>query len=402
MFFADDSSIHTSHTPDDIEQKEAVLQNDLNAIEHYGERWAITFNASKTTQQTFSNRQEVRAPSLLFSDQIIPLKETHKHLGLSISTDLKFKQHVNEVLLKFNRTLSPLYPIAPYLPRNVILSIYTMYVQPHLDYCDTVFDAHLTDYDRSRLEKAQNRAARLITGTTRRTPTAGLLKELGWSPLADRRQIHKLQLYHKLKFAETVPQYIKDIIPNPRGTDVSRQLRSTNDSSLSQPPARTTSFCNSFVPSTTYKWNVLPAELRQEIAYKPFKKKLLKLRAPKRPHPYLFFGTKQGNTLHTKLRLGVSSLNSHRHAVGKADSPACRCGHRREDAQHFLLACPLHDNARTDLFHSVSLTISNFRNLSRKEQTKLLMYGPQSDHRADRMVATAVQQFIMTTRRFAP
>ena len=140
------------------------------------------FNATKTTQQTFTNKQTI-IPTLTFGDVPIPIRDSHNQLGLTISSDLRLKSHINNILLKFNRTLSPLYPIASLIPRQILLHIYEMYAQPHLEYCDPIFDCHLTVFDRSRLEKAQNRAARLITGTPRRTPTVGLRAELGWTTL---------------------------------------------------------------------------------------------------------------------------------------------------------------------------------------------------------------------------
>ena len=50
--------------------------------------------------------------------------------------------------------------------------------QPHVDYCDTMYDSHPTAFDKWRLEKAQNRAARLFASAPRHTPT------LVWSGLA--------------------------------------------------------------------------------------------------------------------------------------------------------------------------------------------------------------------------
>ena len=64
LFFADDSSLHCPHTPDNVEAKELELQNDLDAIYNYGCKWAITFNASKTTQQTFRNARTLKFPIL--------------------------------------------------------------------------------------------------------------------------------------------------------------------------------------------------------------------------------------------------------------------------------------------------------------------------------------------------
>ena len=49
LFFADDSSIIAKHNTENFYAVEASLQKDLDAIQEYGSRWIITFNASKTS-----------------------------------------------------------------------------------------------------------------------------------------------------------------------------------------------------------------------------------------------------------------------------------------------------------------------------------------------------------------
>lgn len=401
LLYADDSSLHATHNPNNIRQQEESLQKDLDAINDYSKQWAITFNASKTTQQTFSNRKGGRPPRLFFDDVLIPLSDTHKHLGLTISTDLRFKSHINETLLKFNRTLSPLYPIAPSIPRNMLLNIYTMYVKPHLDYCDAVYDGALSEFDKSRLEKAQKRAARLITGTPRRTPTVGLMKELGWSSLSERRHFHKLLLFHKLKFDVTVPDFIRAIIPNTRETDTVRVLRNTNCSAITLPQARTTLYLKSFVPVATKSWNDLPTNLRQQPLLSKFRKSLIDIMSPPKACPFFSFGSKKGNMMHTRIRLGASSLNQHRRALGGSVSSECSCGHAKEDTAHYLLVCPQFHGARREMSAAISAILNiNFDQVPRAEQVSLLVYGPRRNKNIDKALAISVQNFLIKTRRF--
>lgn len=319
-----------------------------------------------------------------------------------MSTDLRFKSHANAVLLKFNRTLSPIYPIASMLPRHILLHIYQIYVQPHLDYCDAVYDCHLTVLDKSRLEKAQNRAARLITATPRRTHTAGLLAELGWSSLETRRRTHRLQLYHKINFDESVPSFIKHIIPNTRQSEINRDLRSTQSNQLTIPVTRTSAFSRSFIPMTTKLWNKLPNELRQESNYKQFKKGINASDEVSKPNNYFSLGSKLGNMLHTQIRLCSSDLNEHRNQLGKIDSPKCRCGADKEDTEHFLLTCPLFHTERAELFQFVSTVLKvDFRNLPRQTKIDILMYGPQGNTDTGIIVAKTLQNFLHRTQRFA-
>ena len=56
-------------------------------IRQYGNDWAITFNADKTVQQTFTNRQTDQNLGLSFNGQPLLPVSCHKHLGLNLSTD---------------------------------------------------------------------------------------------------------------------------------------------------------------------------------------------------------------------------------------------------------------------------------------------------------------------------
>ena len=122
LFYADDCSLFSTYSQtDNFRDVQLTLQQDLDIIYHYGKTWAITFNATKTTQQTFSHRQQTNIPALTFGGQPIPTVDDHKHLGLTLSTDLRFHNHVNDILLKFNRSLGPLYPLARHIPKSTLL-----------------------------------------------------------------------------------------------------------------------------------------------------------------------------------------------------------------------------------------------------------------------------------------
>ena len=121
MFYADDTSLYMTHNKDNIDTAQRSLQHDLDAICDYGRNWAITFNASKTIQQTFTRRPNSPIPALKFGGESIVVKTSHKHLGVIFSNDLHFHEHINDVVRKINVALSPLYPIARYIPRSELI-----------------------------------------------------------------------------------------------------------------------------------------------------------------------------------------------------------------------------------------------------------------------------------------
>ena len=199
LLFADDTSLYASHDKTNLRKTQLSLQNDLDRIHKYGQDWAITFNTTKTVQQTFSHKREQHPPKLTFGGDEIPLQNSHKHLGITFSNDLRFHDHINEICKKVNKSLSPLYPVAHYLPRHILDQIYKIYIRPYFDYCDTIFDGHITIQDATKLETLQNRAARLTTGSLFRTSSDKLRLELGWEKLSTRRQMHKLSTLPQTK-----------------------------------------------------------------------------------------------------------------------------------------------------------------------------------------------------------
>ena len=357
LFYADDISLHASHTKNDIDEVQDSLQRDLDSIDEYAKQWAIKFNKAKTVQQIFSHKKHPTTPTLHFAGQNIPKNtETHKHLGVTFSADLRFHNHINNIIKKANIALSPLYPIAKYIDRDILNQIYKTYVRPHLDYCDVVFDGHITILDEQRLERLQNRAARLVTGTTPRTSTDKLRQDLGWETLKTRRKLHKLQFFHKLiSTLHQQPEYIRHVLPQTRITNTHRTLR--NYTTLTLPPNNTTSFQRSFIPSTTRQWNTLPNQLRTLTSHKKFKRGIDNLFGMPHPPPYFSHGSKIGNTYHTQIRTGSLPLNAYLFNLQKLPSPNCICNHPSETIQHFLLTCPLYQQIRHHLFTQLSLVL---------------------------------------------
>ena len=321
LFFADDTSLYSSHTTKDIHATQLSLQNDLDAIHKYGREWAITFNATKTIQQTFSYKRNHQPPNLTFGEESIPIRESHTHLGLAFSNDLRFHEHVNKLCQKVNRTLSPIYPIARYLSRPILDQIYKIYVRPHFDYGDIIYDGHITIQDAARLETLQNRAAR--TGALFRTSTEKLRLELGWEALSKRQQMHRLIVYHKLNDnGQQTPEYATSMLPNTRAQDTNITLRNAN--TYTKSPHRTTSYHRSFFQVTSKQWNQLPVITRQ-LTHKALKKNCELIGLPKPPY-YYALGSKEGNILHTQTRNDMTYLNSQLYKIQKFPSPACDCG----------------------------------------------------------------------------
>ena len=398
LFYADDTSLYCSHPQDDAPYRQS-LQSDLDVISKFGKDWAITFNENKTIQQTFTTRQTNQDLDLHFNGKPIPNVTSHKHLGLILSTDLHFHQHINTLIQKVNSLLGPIYPVAKFLPRNVLNELYKIYIRPHFDYCDIIYDGNLTLTDSTRLQTLQNRCARLVTGTLFRTSTDALLKDLGWERLEDRRRIHKLLFFHRLHYNNPpLPEYLTNLLTDTRQDATGLTLRSAQ--LLSIPPNRLESFRRSFIPSTIRQWNRLPEPLRNTSSRRDFARQVWQRYGAPEPPTLNSVGTKTGNTHHTRLRVGQSHLNAHMFQIQHTSSPACTCGHIHEDTAHYILWCPLYTHQRLQLFTKMREIIPEFESLSPSSKLNTLLFGTNLTKTEGILAAYHLQMYISLTQRF--
>ena len=197
----------------------------------------------------------------------------------------------------------------------------------------------------------------------------------------------------------TAPPYITSALPSTRRHDISRTLR--NASTLSLPPNSTTLFQRSFILATTRDWNKLPESLRSTPSPRSFKREVLRRLGVPTPPAYYSLGTKIGNILHTKLRVGMSDLNAHQYTIQRTTTPICSCSNAPETTAHFIIHCRLHTPSRLKLTTALTHTLHfDFSNLPHDTQMRTLLHGTHLSTGERSGVARLFQQFLFETKRF--
>ena len=187
--FADDSSISSSsHNLSVIENE---LNSDLTKLSKWAKDWLVTFNPNKTDIMLFTNRFVDIFPNVLFDNKQLQFVDTHKHLGVTLSSDGKWGAHIENLITKCTKMLGILRKLKFILSRTCLNRMYLSFVRPILEYADIVWDG-MTDNQCNRLEIVQSEAARIVTGLTRSVKLESLYNEVGWAPLMQRRNEHKL------------------------------------------------------------------------------------------------------------------------------------------------------------------------------------------------------------------
>lgn len=277
------------------------------------------------------------------------------------------------------------------MDRNSLSRFYTSYIRPVLEYSNIVWN-NCTTQESELLESVQLDAARIITGLRRGTSHAILYNELGWIPLSERRQNSKLIHFFKILNFET-PNYINKIINDYNSHETTYTLRSNN---LRYPTPRTTSFKNSYFPSTIDLWNNLDSNLSSCTSLYSFKKELRK--KIRYPPKYYSYGDRKLSIILCQLRNSKSQLNEDLFNDHLIDSPNCLNCNCPESAQHFLLKCPKFNNERMELINSLMSEPSIYSTISLSPRD-LLSGNSNLSHEDNCTLIKLVMSYIQQTKR---
>ena len=211
FLFADDSLLLEEVSSPHLSARK--LNNYLETISNWSDRWLVTLNASKTKTLTFSFRRAKPVhPPLYLALRPIEEVASHDNLGVTLSFDLSWRPHILKIHQKASKRLNVLKGLRFKLKRFALEIWYKSLVRSTLEYADVVWGGCLTG-ERDLLEGIQLVDARVVTGARKETHRASLLKDLSWHTLENRRSVHKLVMMYKM-FNKLVPPVFAVLMPS--------------------------------------------------------------------------------------------------------------------------------------------------------------------------------------------
>ena len=391
LLFADDTCL--TAVGKDPNLTTAALNRDLAKISQWANIWKVTFNASKSKEMIFSNKVLNNSPPVIFNNSVVERVSSHKHLGIYLTPTLDWSLHVHETSIKAYRKLAVLRSVK-LLQRTTLDLLFKLTIRSIIDYGLVVFGTTLKLNDLKRLEQIQYRAGKLVTGALHLTSAEKINRELGWESIKTRIDFLGLSLFHKINRDETRP-LIRSCL-----TSKNFRLNSRQFGQYTHYPNYGAKFQKSFFPYFSKKWNQLKKSTRNKELrdFKPTLKDNLK---PTKYRHYSY-GSRLGNKLLTRLRLGRSYLNSHGYTIGKVTSPACLCHFRNETVKHYMLECFLYTIERQSLFDEVEQHVAGFASLSQDNKLNTLLFGFPDNEKfpTNIKVMAIVQNYIIQTKRF--
>ena len=225
--FADDVSLFS--VVDNINLSATNLNSDLSKINAWENQWKMTFNPdpNKQAQEVIFSRKirKTSHPPLTFNNNSVKQVQFQEHLGFYLDSRLNFREHLQNMFNKINKTISLLRKLQNNIPRAPLITIYKSFIRPHLDYEDILYDQMLNNYFHERLETIQYNAALAIAGAIRGNSREKLYQELGFESLHQRRWYRKFCLFYKI-VKNQFPKYLFELRPTARQAYMTRCKKS--------------------------------------------------------------------------------------------------------------------------------------------------------------------------------
>ena len=240
------------------------LQEDINKLAEWSDRWMMPFNTSKCTVMHLGchNRNHQYA---MDGNQITSVS-LQRYLGILISSDLRWDHQVNESCKKASKVLGMIARNFTYKTRNIILSLYKTLIRPHLEYGVQFWGTTLRKHA-EQMERIQRRVTKLIP-ELRNTPYEERLRRLSLIPLEQQRL--RGQLIETYKYLVGVNRVDSSVL-----FPVDRHPRVRHNGRKLLGFARRTTVAQQFFPNRIVgTWNALPAHVVSAPSVNAFKAQL--------------------------------------------------------------------------------------------------------------------------------
>ena len=186
--YADDTSltfasVHLKHIDD-------CLNYDLNRVYTWLSANKLTLNLTKTDFMLVASRQKLSTfpeiPSFSINDHPVKQVSSTKSLGVHIDQNINWECHIQNFCKKIASALGAIKRIRHLIPFNILINVYDSLVQPHFNYCSVVW-GNCGSGISEKLQKLQNRAARILICANYDSNIDELFRALGWRKLKCQR-----------------------------------------------------------------------------------------------------------------------------------------------------------------------------------------------------------------------
>ena len=268
--FADDTNLTASG--DSITDVEIAVNSDLENLRKWLIANKLSLNVAKTEFMLIGSKQKISNshPNVVIENKQIKQVYECKTLGVTVDQHLSWKSNTENICKKITAGISAIRRVKPFVDKETLISIYNAIVRPYFDYCCEVWDV-FGETQSKRLQKLQNRAARIILNMSNDVNHSIALCELGWEPLKTLRKKAKAKMMYKV-LNKMGPKSLTNLFSY-KCEKTNYHLRDIS-TGLCLPKPRSNNMKNSFMYNGAKLWNSIPKEIRESKSLSSFRNKI--------------------------------------------------------------------------------------------------------------------------------
>lgn len=272
-FFADDSQLYRFfQNRNNVSQKQAIQETEhsVQIAQHWMLSNKLKCNPEKTEVLVVTPKSSpAEDVTIQIEGTEVKGKECIRNLGVMEDRHLTMERQVSHLCRSASMHLRRIGAIRRYLSIAATKTLVHSLVTSRLDYCNSLMYG-LPQCLTKRLQRMQNKAARLVTRTSPREHITPVLMELHWLPV-NRRIEYKVLMYAFKALNGLAPGYIEDLVVRHAP---SRRLRSTDANLLNVPRTKSRYGDRTFTNSSAKLWNSIPSHMRTISNLDTFKRSL--------------------------------------------------------------------------------------------------------------------------------
>lgn len=267
--YADDTQI--TATAETVTELEDLLNKDIENLTLWLRANRLLVNATKTEfiiiASNYRLKQLLCDPQIVINQEIIKRVSKAKLLGVLIDEKLSWEDHINDkVIPKVLKGLRMLRNVRTLLTIPQLVSLYQALVMPHFDYCSILW-GNCGSTLKTKVQKLQNRAARIITRSGYEIRSSEILSSLGWCDLDTRRKRQRSTLMYKIMNG-VAPEYLREmfVLVN----EAHHHNLRCSDTNVKIPQPHSEYLKRSLSYDGALLWNSLPSTIRNVISVNSF------------------------------------------------------------------------------------------------------------------------------------
>ena len=211
------------------------LQEDLDGAIKWEQDWLMQFHSDKCNILRVTTKKTHIHFYYNMNGHILESVESAKYFGITISSNLKWNKHIQNMTSKANKTLEFIRSNLKINSVTIKNRAYQALIRPKLEYCCTVCDPYTAENIYS-IEKVQRRAASYVCSNYKYTESVtNMINTLHCPTLQERRLKSRLKMFHRITNNKIAIPHTDILIKSKSNTRSSheqtyRQIRCRKDS----------------------------------------------------------------------------------------------------------------------------------------------------------------------------